>query len=87
MTHLYSLSVKDLIGTLKRLIAESKQQLSRTVFSRLHSRIPNKFSAIPPNSSLLSLRKVYEFVATEVMYSSDTLPSLCLSGLFPLSDS
>jgi len=46
-----------------------------------------KFTAIPPNSSLLSSRKVYEFVATEVMYSSDTLPSLCLSGLFPLSDS
>ena len=32
-------------GIPKRLIAESKQQLSRTVFSRLHSRIPIEFGS------------------------------------------
>ena len=73
MTHLYSLCcVKDLKGILKRLIAESKQQLSRTVFSRLHSRIPNKISAIPPNSSLLR-RGIRQEWCTLLRHTSFTL--------------
>ena len=40
-----------------------------------------EISTNPPNSSLLSLRKVYKFVTTEWMYSSDTLPSTLSRGL------